>query len=124
MCPFIATAANRGSTTPKTSTIFRGASNKGDKNLHLNVYTTKIEEQFDTIGNAPVVWFESAMDLLMASAEVGRTSGETSGRLGFPFTRSFWPRLMLRAFAVECLIKAHYLLSKRKLCVGGKYAGS
>lgn len=83
----------------------------------------KAEDQFDMIGNAPVLWFESAMDLLMASAEVGRASSETAKKNGFPHTRSFWPRLMLRAFAVECLIKAHYLISKKKLCAGGKYTG-
>ena len=43
-------------------------------------------------------------------------------RSAVPFTRSFWPRLMLRAFAIECLIKAH-CLSKKKLCSGGEYVG-
>jgi hypothetical protein len=81
------------------------------------------EEQFDLIGNAPVLWFESAMDLLTASAEVARASRETANASDVPFTRSFWPRLMLRAFAIECLIKAHFLLAKNVLCSGGKYVG-
>lgn len=83
----------------------------------------KEEDQFDLIGNAPILWFESAMDLLMASAEVGRSSRETAKKLDMPITRSFWPRLMLRAFAIECLIKAHFLQAKKKLCSGGKYVG-
>ena len=83
----------------------------------------KEEDQFDVIGNAPVLWFNSAMDLLMASAEIARSSRETAKKFDMPFTRSFWPRLMLRAFAIECLIKAHFLCAKKKLCSGGKYVG-
>jgi hypothetical protein len=83
----------------------------------------KGEDQFDIIGNAPEVWFNSAMDLLTASAELGRASKETAQRLEIPFTRSFWPRLMMRAFAIECLIKAHFLRTGRTLCKGGQYIG-
>ena len=83
----------------------------------------KAEDQFDLIGNTPFLWFESAMDLLMASAEVARSSRDTAKKFDVPFTRSFWPRLMLRAFATECLIKAHFLSAKKELCSGGKYLG-
>lgn len=81
------------------------------------------KEQFDYIGNTPDFWFESAMDLVMASGEIGRASHETAKKMGFHHTRSFFPRLMLRAFALECLIKAHYLLAGNKLCSQGEYKG-
>ena len=38
------------------------------------------EDQFNMIGNAPEMWFNSAIDLLTASAEVGRASKETAQR--------------------------------------------
>jgi hypothetical protein len=87
----------------------------------------KAKDGFDMIGNAPEMWFSSAMDLLTASAELGRASKEAAQKFNLPFdipvTRSLWPRLTLRAFAIECLIKAHLLLAGKKLCEGGKYKG-
>lgn len=87
----------------------------------------KAEDEFDLIGNAPEMWFSSAIELLTASAELGRVSKEAAQKFDLPFdipvTRSFWPRLMLRAFAIECLIKAHFLRGGKTLCKGGKYEG-
>jgi hypothetical protein len=83
----------------------------------------KAEDQYDLIGNTPRLWFESAMNLLMASAEIASASRKAAAKLKVPMTRSFWPRLMIRAFALECLIKAHHLRSGEKLCVGGEYRG-
>jgi hypothetical protein len=90
-----------------------------------SIKTIKREDRFDMIGNAPEAWFESAMDLLTASAELRHASKARAQSLGIgiPFTRSFWPRLMVRAFAVECLIKARFLGGGKKLCKGGKYVG-
>ena len=82
------------------------------------------EEIFDLMGNMPGRWFESAMDLLKGSAELSEHAVTQAEKSGIPFTRSFWPRIMLRAFALECLFKAHYLLrGPDKLCQGGKYVG-
>jgi hypothetical protein len=75
-------------------------------------------EQFDRLGNVPRLWVESSLDLLTASAELHLYF--ESVKPSFPFSRSFGPRLMLRAFALECLFKAHVLLSGCALCVNGK----
>jgi hypothetical protein len=83
----------------------------------------KAEDQFDRFGNEPEAWFSSAIDLLTASAELGRASKEAAQRLEVPFSRSFWPRLMIRAFASECLIKAHFLRAGKTLCKDGEYRG-
>ena len=84
----------------------------------------KPEDTYDTYGNAHITWFESAMDLLTASAELKRQVKASVLKTGIPFSRSQFPRLMLRAFALECLIKCHFLRSKKgKLCIGGKYVG-
>jgi hypothetical protein len=64
------------------------------------------------------------MDLLTTSAELARASKATAQRLDIPFTRSFWPRLMMRAFAIECLIKARFLLrAGNTLFKDGKFIG-
>jgi hypothetical protein len=82
----------------------------------------KAEDQLDVIGNASKMWLESALDLLTANAELARASKETAQRFNVPFSRSLWPRLMMRAFAIECLIKAHFLHAGKKLYLGGKYS--
>jgi hypothetical protein len=84
----------------------------------------KDEDAYDQIGNMPILWFESAMDLLKGSAEIRQQVKIETAATGFPFSRSFWPQIMLRAFAIECLLKAHFLRTgKGKLCSGGKYRG-
>jgi hypothetical protein len=75
-----------------------------------SIKTIKREDQFDMIGNAPEAWFESAMDLLIASAELRHASKARAQSLGIgiPFTRSFWPRLMVKLLG-----------GGKKLCKGG-----
>lgn len=76
--------------------------------------------QYDRLGNIPRVWVESALDLLTTSAELQFYWNDTVAKREVPFSRSFAPRLMIRAFAVECLLKALILLDGGQLCVSGK----
>lgn len=67
--------------------------------------------QFDLIGNHSIPWKSSACDLLVAvkalsEAETKQKNEAEADNTKVPFLRSFWPRIMLRAFAFECLATA------------------
>ena len=88
----------------------------------------EMEYTFDYMANHPHFWKEKALDLLMAS-RILRQAEESSEieidgeKVKVPFLRSYWPKIMIRAFALECLIKALWLKNGNILYQGEKYVG-
>jgi hypothetical protein len=88
----------------------------------------KTEWTFNDLANEPVFWKEKALDLLMTSKVLREAEEsneiEISGKKeSVPFLRSHWPKIMIRAFAFECLVKALWLMKGNSLYVNEKYAG-
>lgn len=98
------------------------------------------KRQFETGGNLPRCWFGSAFDLLTAADVLDRFKGDLrgeiietmrSGRHEEPkMTRRRWERMsvetvspMLRAMAIECLLKALWLKHGGMLAKDGRYVG-
>ena len=87
-----------------------------------------MEYTFDYMANSPHFWKQKALDLLMAS-RILRQAEESSEmeidgkKVKMPFLRSFWTKLMIRAFALECLIKALWLKNGNTLYRDEKYVG-
>ena len=74
---------------------------------------------FDRIGNDPVRWIAQGNDLVRASRLLReRTPFAGPQPPGPDFVRSM---LLLRAFALECYVKAMWLLAGNKLAVAGKF---
>ena len=87
-----------------------------------------MEYTFDDLANSPYFWKEKALDLLMASkilrqAEESYEMEIDGEKVKVPFLRSYWPKIMIRAFALECLIKALWLKNGNILYQGEKYVG-
>ena len=87
-----------------------------------------MEYTFDYMANHPHFWKEKALDLLMASrilhqAEESSEIEIDGEKVKVPFLRSYWPKIMIRAFALECLIKALWLKNGNILYQGEKYVG-
>ena len=85
--------------------------------------------QFDMAGNLPITW-QLAADSLLAAARILKDHrvrfdpchlqvGDTVPDEG----KVLFPELMLRGFAVECLLKGLYVKAGNKLASGGKYLG-
>jgi hypothetical protein len=84
---------------------------------------------FDRAGNLPASWHLSA-DSLFAAARLLKAQRDRydpwSIKVGDTIPdegKILWPELMLRGFAIECLLKALYLKRGNKLAVAGKYVG-
>jgi len=84
-------------------------------------------EQFDKLGNTPLAWKMSAGNLLAASAILRAQSANfdhSSPEAGdsIPDAVRVHPvDLMLRGFALECLLKAIWLKRGGVLCADGEY---
>jgi hypothetical protein len=86
-------------------------------------------KQYHAVGNDHRAWILSAEDLLAASRLLRKLRNafdiESVG-VGddIPDEGRIHPvELMLRGFAVECLLKALWLKRGEKICVNGKYVG-
>lgn len=86
-------------------------------------------DQYHKVGNDHIAWVLSAEDLLAASRSLRKLRNafdiESIG-VGdaIPDEGRIHPAdLMLRGFAVECLLKALWVLRGGKICVDGKYVG-
>lgn len=97
--------------------------------------------QFDTGGNQPFMWFDSAFGLLTAADVLDRFKGDLRGEAmeatdsdrhhELKMTRLWYERMsvvgvsaMLRAMAVECLLKALWPKYGGKLADSGRYIGA
>lgn len=86
-------------------------------------------KNFDEVGNLPVTWYLSADSLLAAAGflKAHRDSyspfevkvGESIPDEG----KILFPEIMLKGFAIECLLKALWLKRGNSLAVAGKYIG-
>jgi hypothetical protein len=85
--------------------------------------------QFDNTENTPAAWILQA-DSLLRAARVLKACRDrfdpTRLKVGDTVPDAgvvLFPELMLRGFAVECLMKAHWLKLGNKIAAGGKYLG-
>lgn len=84
---------------------------------------------YDRAGNQPVTWWLAADSLLAAAGflKVERDRFDLNCLVvGEPIPaegKILFPELMLRGFAVECLLKGSYLKAGNTLASGGKYLG-
>jgi hypothetical protein len=86
-------------------------------------------EHYDRLGNSPEAWIATA-DSLQAAARFLKAHRDrfdpTQGNVGDPMPdegKVLFPELMLKGFAVECLLKALWLKRGNKFAVDGKYVG-
>jgi len=91
------------------------------------------KEKFDTGGNHPFSWFDVAFGLLTSAEVLDRFKGNVYEDLRREpkVTRLQYERMsvgrvnaMLRAMAVECLLKALWLQGGGKLALDGRYIGA
>src|SRR5438105_3585803 len=98
------------------------------------------KRQFDLGGNLPGPWFDSAFGLLTAGDVLGQFTGDLTRETTEAMKEGDWQALkmtrrryertsvrrvvaMLRAMAVECLLKALWVKNGGKLAEDGRYKG-
>src|SRR4051812_14359242 len=84
---------------------------------------------FDKTANTPAAWILAA-DSLQAAARILRTQRDqldptqlAVGDIVPDEGKILFPELMLKGFAVECLLKALWLKRGNTIAGGGRYAG-
>ncbi len=86
-------------------------------------------KHYDRTGNTPTAWIlaagslQAAARILKAHRDLFDPSQLKVGDNVPDEGKVLFPELMLRGFAVECMLKALWLKRGNKLAVGGKYVG-
>jgi hypothetical protein len=87
---------------------------------------SELSDEYEDLGNEPTVWSLFGRNLLLAADVLHERAelqqAKAGSEIGFEALAISGAMLMLRACAIECLLKALYLATGEALAAGGRYA--